>query len=79
MPERAPDGPQNLFVLLSVLVDEAAHADIHDDAQSQKRKQNRGPAVAHERKRNPGDGHQPHHHADVDRYLKDKHGHHPHH
>ncbi len=62
----------------TVLVHEAAHADIHYDAESQKRKQDGRPTIAHERERDSGDGHQPHHHADIDRYLKDKHGHHPH-
>lgn len=59
-------------------VHEAVHADVHNHAQSQKREQHRGASVAHKRERNPGDRHQPDDHSDVDRDLKDQHGHYAH-
>src|SRR5260370_11982698 len=53
------------------LVHEAAHPDIHDDAEREEAEEDRGSAVAHERKRDSGDRHQAHDHAYIDRNLEE--------
>ncbi len=61
-------------MLAKKLVHKPAHADVHYDSEREEGKQNRGSAIAHERKRDSCYGHQTDDHADVDRDLKDDDG-----
>jgi hypothetical protein len=60
-------------------VHEAAHADVHNHAESQECEQYRGSPIAHERKRDAGNRHQPQDHSDVDRDLENEDRCHAHH
>jgi hypothetical protein len=54
------------LVLPPVLVDEAAHPDVHHHPQRQKHEKDGRPAVTHERQRDSRDRHKADHHANVD-------------
>src|SRR3984893_19177588 len=57
-------------------VHETAHTDIHHNAQRQKHKQDRRPAITHQRQGYSGDWHEADHHADIDQDMEAKHRHH---
>src|SRR5260370_19783077 len=56
------------------LVDEAPHADVHDDAEGEEGEEDRGAAVAEQGQGDSCDGHEADDHADVDCDLEDDDG-----
>src|SRR5260370_34325092 len=53
------------------LVPGGGHPNIKDDGEREEAEEDRGSAVAHERKRDSGDRHQAHDHAYIDRNLEE--------
>jgi hypothetical protein len=60
----------DFFRPVARLIDEAPHADVHDDAESEEGEQNRGAAIAEQRQRYPCDKHEADDHAYVDGDLE---------
>jgi hypothetical protein len=58
--------PKPPYASRIILVHEAAHTDVHHDAQRQKRKQDRRSPITHQWKRDTRHGHEPHNHPHVD-------------
>src|ERR1700674_945542 len=71
--------PPCLLPPAPALVHETAHADIHYNPHPKKKKQERSPAITHQRQGYSCDRHKTDHHADIDQDMEAKHSDHTHH
>src|SRR5271168_4287054 len=69
---------KTLFVVTQ-LVHEATHTNVHNHPQRQEHEQNGRPAITHQWQGYSGDRHKANHHADIDQDMEAKHSHHTHH